>query len=131
MHTFYMPKRIRPDIFFIVKKKHKLGVDHSPKKVTLWGTFKPTNKRKNSITHHQHLNIWERCNTNKVINVRYISKTDWSLTLRRRIWHSISYIGRSKSIPFITKICTCRRNRTPIPKYLGKTYNLERCQYTL
>lgn len=49
MHTFYMPKRIRPDIFFIVKKKHKLGVDHSPKKVTLWGTFKPSNKRKNFI----------------------------------------------------------------------------------
>ena len=33
MHTFYMPKRIRPDIFFIVKKKHKLGVDHSPRKL--------------------------------------------------------------------------------------------------
>ena len=45
MHTFYMPKRIQPDIFFIVKKKHKLGVDHSPKKVTLWGTFKPSNRK--------------------------------------------------------------------------------------
>lgn len=55
MHTFYMPKRIRPDIFFIVKKKHKLGVDHSPKKVTLWGTFKPSKEKMSVLLYYVRL----------------------------------------------------------------------------
>ena len=42
---FTCPNGSDPISSLLLKKKHKLGVDHSPKKVTLWGTFKPSKEK--------------------------------------------------------------------------------------